>query len=163
MKVTVLLVVRAVMGVLDSSTNVSPLDMHPVARRSGPRRLRSSAIKKFSSDALQRRDTLAWSSLAGEHQSCGRVHTVDHRRRDQDRGAAFLCRLVDDVHDTQLQGGWMIGINLGSLDKLPRDLGFGRPENDAGLFLALGLGLARHGILPGHWDSDVADLHRGHR
>src|SRR5580704_2435824 len=117
----------------------------------------------FSSDALQRRDTLAWSPLAGEHQSRGRVHTVDHRRRDQDRGAAFLCRLIDDVHGTQLQGRGMIGIDLGGLDKLPRDLSFGGPENDAGLFLTLGLGLARHGILQGHRDSDVADLDRGHR
>ena len=41
----------------------------------------------------------------------------------------------------------MIGVDLGGLDKLPRDLGFGRPENDAGLFFALGLGLARHRIL----------------
>jgi hypothetical protein len=32
-----------------------------------------------------------------------------------------------------------------------------------GLFLALGLGLARHGILQGHRDSDVANLDRGHR
>src|ERR1700726_843426 len=122
-----------------------------------------SPPKMFSSDALQRRDTLAWSPLAGEHQSRGRVHTVDHRRRDQNRGAALLCRLVDDVHGTQLQGGGMIGIDLGGLDKLPRDFGFGRPENDAGLFFALGLGLARHRILQGHWDSDVADLDRGYR
>jgi hypothetical protein len=68
-----------------------------------------------------------------------------------------------DVHGTQLQGGGMIGIDLGGLDKLPRDLGFGRPEKDASLFLPLGLGLARHGILQGHRDSDVADLDRGHR
>ena len=52
----------------------------------------------------------------------------------------------------------MIGIDLGGLDKLSRDFGFGRPENNAGLFLPLGLRLARHGILQGHWDRDVTDL-----
>src|SRR5205823_13520434 len=128
----------------DPSTNVSP----PWYASPSPGGVALPAAahrqsKIFSSDALQRRDALARSPLADEHQSCGRVHTVDHRRRDQDRGAAFLCRLVDDVHDTQLQGGWMIGINLGGLDKLPGDLGFGRPENDPGLFFAFGLGLAR--------------------
>src|ERR1700730_15416079 len=70
-----------------------------------------------------------------KHQSGGRVHTVDHRRRDQDRRATFFCGLVDDVHSTLLQGGGMIGIDLGGLDTFPRYLSFGRPENDAGLFL----------------------------
>src|ERR1700737_4879180 len=101
-----------------------------------PRKLPSAADgiwlvgrdRRCSSCALQRREPLAWSLLGGQHQSRGRVHAVDHRRRDQDRGAALLCRLVDDVHGTQLQGGGMIGIDLGGLDKLPRDLGFLPPQ-----------------------------------
>jgi hypothetical protein len=33
-----------------------------------------------------------------QHQSRGRVHAVDHRGGDQDRGATLLSGLVDDVH-----------------------------------------------------------------
>ena len=41
-----------------------------------------------------------------------RIHAVDHRRRDQHRGAALLGRLIDDIHGAQLQSRVMIGVGL---------------------------------------------------
>ena len=43
------------------------------------------------------------------------------------------------------------------------DLGFRRTQDHARLFLALGLRLARHGVLQRHRNGDVADFDRAHR
>src|SRR4051812_44230719 len=115
------------------------------------------ARSKPSGDALERR------RLASKREGRGWVHAVHHGRRHQDRGPPLLGGFVDDVHRPKLQGGGVVGINLGGLNELARDLGFSRSKDHTGLLLALRLGLARHGILQSDRDRDVSDLHRPDR
>src|SRR3954452_10336072 len=73
---------------------------------------------KPSGDALERR------SLPRKREGRGRVHAVHHGRGHQDRGPALLGGFVDDVHRPKLQRCRVVGINLGGLNELARDLGF---------------------------------------
>ena len=50
------------------------------------------------------------------------------------------------------------GIGIGGVDEFLRDGGLGAAQNDARFLLAFGLRLARHGVLQGHRNGDVADF-----
>src|SRR3954466_4852266 len=79
---------------------------------------RVGARSKPPGDALER-----W-RLPRKREGRGRVHAVHHGRGHQDRGPPLLGGFVDDVHRPKLQGGGVVGINLGGLNELARDLGF---------------------------------------
>ncbi len=87
------------------------------------------------------------------------IQAVHNGARDQNGGAALLGGFVDDVHCPQLQRGRVVGIDIGRLDELVGDFGFGGPQDDAGLLFSFGLRLTRHRVLPHHWYGDVAAFH----
>src|SRR5476651_2504087 len=51
--------------------------------------------------------------LERERQGPRDIHAVDHRSRNQDRGATLFRRFVNDVHGAQMQRGRIVGIELG--------------------------------------------------
>src|SRR4051812_22688919 len=93
----------------------------------------NGARSKPLGNALERR------RLPRKREGRGRVHAVHHGRRHQDRGPPLLGGFVDDVHRPKLQGGRVVGVDLGGLNELARDLGFSRSEDHTGLLLALRL------------------------
>lgn len=53
------------------------------------------------------------------------LQTVDHRTWNQDCGSSFLRGLVNNIRGSKLKRCGVPGVNIGGLDKLSRDRGFG--------------------------------------
>src|SRR3954452_25271949 len=58
-----------------------------------------------------------------------------------------------------MQRGWIVPVDRRGLRKLIRNLGLGLAKNVAGLALAVGLRLARHGVLESLRDFHIANFH----
>jgi len=92
----------------------------------------------------------------------GRIHAVDHGRRDQDRRAALFRGLIDDVHGAELQGRRTAGVEVGGFDEFLCDFLFGLTQQDARQLLALRLRLPAHCVLQRRGHADIADFDREH-
>src|SRR5581483_907577 len=96
----------------------------------------------------------------GQPEDAAGIHAVDHGRRNQNRGSAFLGGLVHDVHRAQLQCGGVACVDVRGLQEFLRDLLLRGAQYHAGRLLALRLGLAAHRILELGRDGDIANLDR---
>ena len=130
-----------------------PAEVEQVPARRGVRKSPPRTPVRPSGPASQR------AGGGNDADRAGRIHAVDHGRRYQDRRAALLGGLVDDVHGAELQRRRAAGIDIGRLDEFLRDFLFGLSEQHARQFLALGLRLPAHRVL----QRQAARRYRGSR
>src|SRR5262249_53457840 len=98
------------------------------------------------------------SSGCRECHDATRVHAIDHCAWNDNCCAAFLSRLVDDVHGAQLQCRRTARIDLRCLNKFLSYFLLRLAKQHTRLPLAFGLSLAAHGVLKARRHTDIANF-----